>query len=104
MPFHRENQVIILEHNLAPEEILKLKIEYRGNIDENICGIEIPEETFIPTSFDFQNFGLQYVFDSEQLTILIPQVIWYPTTVSPVRLQNPTENNFTNYSLQVKKT
>lgn len=44
MPFHRDRQVILIEHSLSPSENIEFEIEYEGNIDEDIYQVNIPDE------------------------------------------------------------
>ncbi|WP_065219996.1 MULTISPECIES: golvesin C-terminal-like domain-containing protein [Butyricimonas] len=105
VPFHRDRQVILVEHPLSPSENIELKIEYEGKIDEDIYQTNIPdEEHFAPirfTSFT-ENYGKRSAFLSSGFTLLIPEVIWYPMAVAPVALQASKEVNFTHYTLHVE--
>ena len=105
VPFHRDRQVIVIERPLSPSENIELKIEYEGNIDEDIYQVNIlDEDYFAPVTFTSynENYGKRYAFLSSDFTLLIPEIIWYPMAVSPVALQASQEINFTRYTLRVE--
>ncbi|PXZ43689.1 hypothetical protein DMB45_10160 [Sanguibacteroides justesenii] len=106
LPFHRDRQIVVIEHSLAPGEKIELEIEYGGSIDEDIYQVNIPDEDFfapvVYTSFH-ENYGKRSAFVSDKFTLLVPEVMWYPTAVPPVEMQASKEVNFTAYTLRVKK-
>ncbi len=105
LPFHRDRQVIVIERPLAPGENIEIEMEYGGTIDEDIYQINIPDNKFFSTvryRFDYENYGRRTAFVSDKYTLLIPQVMWYPTAVPPVELQASKETDFTDYTLRVK--
>ena len=84
LPFHRDRQVIVIERPLAPGENIEIEMEYGGTIDEDIYQINIPDNKFFSTvryRFDYENYGRHTAFVSDKYTLLIPQVMWYPTAV-----------------------
>ncbi|MCQ4872352.1 golvesin C-terminal-like domain-containing protein [Butyricimonas paravirosa] len=107
LPFHRDHQVIVIKRPVAPGENIELEIEYEGYIDEDIYQVNIPDDDFfapvIYTSYH-ENYGKRSAFVSDEFTLLVPEVIWYPTAVFPVELQASKEINFTDYTLHVKQT
>lgn len=107
LPFHRDHQVIIIERPMASGENIELEIEYEGYIDEDIYQVNIPDDDFFaPVTYTsyHENYGKRSAFVSDKFTLLVPEVIWYPTAVFPVGLQASKEINFTNYTLHVKQT
>ena len=68
--------------------------------------VNIPDEDFfapvVHTSFH-ENYGKRSAFVSDKFTLLVPEVMWYPTAVPPVEMQASKEVNFTAYTLRVKK-
>ncbi|WP_294140450.1 hypothetical protein [uncultured Sanguibacteroides sp.] len=104
LPFHRDQQVIVIERPLTPGENIELKIEYKGTIDEDIYQVNIPDDTFFSprTKSDGENYGNRTAFVSGKYTLLLPQLMWYPIAVPPVELQASKETNFTDYTLHVK--
>ena len=107
LPFHRDHQVIIIKRAMASGENIELEIEYEGCIDENIYQINIPDDDFFaPVTYTsyHENYGKRSAFVSDKFTLLVPEVIWYPTAVFPVGLQASKEINFTDYTLHVKQT
>ena len=106
LPFHRDRQVVVIEHSLTPGENIELEIEYGGRIDEDIYQVNIPDEDFFaPVVYTFfhENYGKRSAFVSDKFTLLVPEVMWYPTAVPPVEMQASKEINFTAYTLRVKK-
>ncbi|KIO44695.1 hypothetical protein BA92_06565 [Sanguibacteroides justesenii] len=105
LPFHRDHQVIVVEHPLAPGENTELKIEYEGMIDEDIYQVNIDNDAFFSprTESGGENYGKRTAFVSNQYTLLVPQLMWYPMAVAPVELQASRETDFTDYTLRVKK-
>lgn len=107
LPFHRDHQVIVIERPMASRENIELEIEYEGCIDEDIYQVNIPDDDFFaPVTYTsyHENYGKRSAFVSDKYTLLIPEVIWYPTAIFPVGLQASKEINFTDYTLHVKQT
>ena len=107
LSFHRDRQIVVIERTLDPGVNTELEIEYKGNIDEDIYQVNIPdEEYFAPAVYTsyHENYGKRSAFVSDKFTLLIPEVMWYPMAVPPVELQASKETNFTDYTLRVKKT
>jgi len=105
LPFRRDHQVVVIEHSLIPNEKTELKIEYEGNIDEDIYQVNIPDDEYfspIPYSCE-ENYGKRPAFVSSKFTFLRPEVMWYPAAVPSLELQASRETNFTSYTLHVKK-
>ncbi|MCR9011537.1 hypothetical protein [Gabonibacter chumensis] len=104
LPFRRDRQVIVIERPLAPGENIELEIAYGGTIDEDIYQVNIPDNKFFSTSPwpDRENYGRHTAFVSDRYTLLLPQVMWYPTVVPPVELRASKESDFTDYILRVK--
>ena len=103
--FSRENQVIILPKKLLPYDTLSFKIDYRGNIDERVCYLDINTDSY--WNDQFQNsplhFGKRYAYTGNDYTLLTPECLWYPTTIPSVNLSTPYAviKNFTRFSLEV---
>ncbi|MFR5660155.1 MAG: hypothetical protein ACLUDU_20140, partial [Butyricimonas faecihominis] len=69
---------------MASGENIELEIEYEGCIDENIYQINIPDDDFFaPVTYTsyHENYGKRSAFVSDKFTLLVPEVIWYPTAV-----------------------
>lgn len=107
VPFRREHQIIIIERPLVPGETIELTIDYEGGIDEDVYQINVSDENFfsfdIPYSYH-ENYGKRRAFVSDGFTLLVPEVMWYPTTVPPVEFQASKEINFTSYTLNVENS
>ena len=105
--FHRDHQVVVIERSLIPGETIELEMEYEGEIDEDIYQVNIADEDYfapvVYTSYH-ENYGKRSAFVADKFTLLIPEVMWYPTAVLPVELQASKEVNFTCYTLHVEKT
>ncbi|WP_294142371.1 hypothetical protein [uncultured Sanguibacteroides sp.] len=104
LSFHRDHQVIVIERPLAPGENIEIETKYEGNIDEDIYQVNIPDNKFfspLTWASPRENYGKRTAFVSNKYTLLIPQVMWYPTAVAPVELQASKEINFTDYTLHV---
>lgn len=102
----REHQVIKIDKKLAVNDSLRLQINYEGDIDENICYLDFPERVTSNTRNRVNlacRYGQRYAFLEKDYTLLIPEVLWYPTTVPPVNPSYPAnlEINFTRFTLQV---
>ncbi|WP_294140452.1 hypothetical protein [uncultured Sanguibacteroides sp.] len=104
LPFHRDQQVIVIERSLAPGENIEIEITYGGTIDEDIYQVNIPDNKFFsPHNWrKGENYGKRTAFVSDKYTLLLPQLMWYPTAVPPVELQASKETDFTDYTLHVK--
>lgn len=107
VPFTRDHQVILVDLPLARGDSVELTVEYGGCIDEYIYQVNILNEDFFApisyVSWQNENYGKRTAFLSDRYTLLLPEVMWYPTTVAPVALQPAKETNFTAYTLHVEK-
>lgn len=106
--FRKDYQVIIVDYPLASRETVELNMEYEGMIDEYIYQIDLSDASvFSPpsnyTPWQHENHGNRTAFVSDRYTLLVPEVMWYPVAVAPLKLQPSREINFTTYSLHVKK-
>lgn len=104
--FEREYQVVRVQQELQPGDSLRLTMSYEGKIDENVCYLDIPDEVIADTranEYIVCRNGKQYAFLSDDFTLLIPEVLWYPVTVPPVNPSSPyhVDKNFTYYSLRL---
>lgn len=106
IPFTRENQVILIPHNIYPHDTTEITIEYNGFIDESICFIEFPEQYLLDSSglgIDIFRPGKHFAYLEKNYTLLSPECIWYPTTQPPVNMLNKlnTQKDFTRFKLQI---
>ena len=103
--FDRENQIVILSQGLLPRDTLSFTIDYRGNIDERVCYLDMNTDSY--WNDQFQNsplhFGKRYAYTGDDYTLLTPECLWYPTTTPSVNLTSPYAmvKNFTRFSLKV---
>lgn len=108
LPFHRDHQVVVIEHSLAPGENTELEIEYEGSIDEDNYQVNIDDDRFFSPAIWSNSrkeiYGRRRAFVTDEFTLLTPEVMWYPTAVAPVELQASKEINFTDYTLHVENT
>lgn len=104
--FKRENQVILIEQSLEPDQKSTFTIAYSGNIDENICYPEISPEEYYDNSNsnNILRHGKKFAFLNNECILLTPESQWYPTTIPPVNILSPyhVEKNFSDYTLHVK--
>ena len=107
LDFKREEQLIEINHNMAVNDTLTLTISYSGGIDERICYLDESEKTLAAPREERHRacrFGKRYVYMTSNLTLLIPEALWYPVTEPPVNPSLPynVTKNFTTYKLQVR--
>lgn len=106
LPFEREMQVILVREKLSVNDSLNIDIIYEGQVDENLCYLDVPDKTTMQTT-DMMYFasrhGKHYTYMKKDFTLLIPEVLWYPTTVPPVnpRAIYDIPKNFSKYTLEV---
>ena len=106
--FERDNQVLLLKMDLLPDEKVKLEMVYEGEIDEDVCYLDVPDERYFGLQRSNYNvlsrFEKRNAFLEENYTLLHPEVLWYPMTNCPVNLKNPylTARDFTYYRLRVR--
>ena len=105
LPYTREEQVITLTRSLLPGDSLTLDMAYRGKIDERACYLDIPGQTYNDNTWEAGMFcfGKRHAFVGEEITLLLPECLWYPVTEPPVVPSRPTftRQNFTRFSLNV---
>lgn len=109
LDFKREEQVIEIKHNITANDTLTLTISYSGGIDERICYLDEPEKTLVAPREERHRacrFGKRYVYMTSNLTLLIPEALWYPMTEPPINPSLPyrVTKNFTSYQLHVRST
>lgn len=104
--YDREYQVIRVKKNLSPGDTVSLQICYKGQLDENVCYLDVSQNKIsdqatnsIPPFY----FGKFYHFLTEDFTLLIPEILWYPVTSPPVNPASPNNlpNDFTRFVLRV---
>lgn len=102
----REKQVIVMDRTLQPGDSCRVEMRYAGPLDENVCYADIPEDDFLsqpsPNTFQFR-YGKRYIYATPRYTLLTPECLWYPVTISPVYPAMPydIDREFTRYSLTV---
>ena len=120
--YNREGHVVVIKRRMECGEELPLRVEYEGIIDEAICYLELPDEEYhdtrmgiLPLSADplgnmpktrhelYSNGG-RFAHVGNKYTILLPECLWYLSTVPPVNLQIPSmkDFDFTDYRLEVE--
>jgi hypothetical protein len=107
LAFQRNDQVVRVDRQLAVGEIIVLDVKYEGDIDEDICYLDIPTSDFqnpANNSHTIQYYGRRFAFCTSEYTLLTPECLWYPVSVPPVNIDLPLcrEVNFTTYNLIVK--
>lgn len=105
--YEREKQVIGVPARLSPGDSLLLELSYKGQIDERICYLNVPDAEIADTRERMYlacRLGKRYSYLRKDFTLLIPEVLWYPTTVPPENPGSPYDNSrdFTRYSLRVR--
>ena len=118
LKFQRENQVVVIDKSISPEEELSLTIRYGGAIDGTICNLDIPDSIYYKRVKYMEDytpmmklrdrffwFGKQFAFLSPSFTLLHPECLWYPVSRAPMNLSNPamTVQDYTRYTLHVKE-
>ncbi len=107
--WEREEQVILLDHELVAGEKCDIAISYGGKIDERLCYLDIPDKTF----FDLSDrgiytcrFGKRFAYLGEDYTLLTPECVWYPVCTPPVNPVNvyAVDKHFFNSTLKVCDT
>ena len=105
LPYQRDQQIILIDKGLRPYEQLEIQMDYSGGICEDICYLDIPENSFYDTKngSSVLRYGKRYAYVDDRYTLLTPECLWYPVTVSPVNPENlyNTRKNFTHFTLKV---
>ena len=103
--FTRNQQVVVIEKSLHPDERCKLKLSYSGAIDPQICYLDISPERYDEQKQDelFACYGKKFVFTGKDFTLLTPEALWYPVSKPVTELMNPYVNTseYTDYTLAV---
>lgn len=105
--YEREEQVIIVPMKLSPGDSLRLKLSYKGRIDERFCYLNVPDNEFVDTRKHMYlacRLGKHYAYLRKDFTLLLPEISWYPTTIPPENPSSRYDNSrdFTRYSLRVR--
>lgn len=105
LPFTRDHQVVIVNKALNSGEELTLTMTYQGGITETICYADVPKEEYLNIEIpgSLFRYGKRYAWLEDQFTLLTPECLWYPVTVSPVYPAAPynIRKNFTDFTLIV---
>jgi len=107
MSFVRNHQVIIVPGgSMSPGDRARVKIRYVGRLDESVCYPEISVgEYYAPRREDyFLNPGKRSIFQDAAYTLLLPEALWYPTSLPVVNISSPfsTLEDYTLFRLCVK--
>ncbi len=102
--FSRDNQVISLHRPLVAGDTVVVTLAYSGTIDENVCYADVRRELIDSTKNNgVQRYGKHYAYMEDNMVLLTPETMWYPTTMPP---SNPLAKyhimrDFTWYSLKI---
>ena len=104
--FGREGQVVRVNEALAPGDSIGLQIMYGGKINENVCYLDVVDKEIMDPDMNSQRpfyFGKNYCFLSSDFTLLLPEVLWYPTTCPPVNPSSPynVSKDYVHFTLDV---
>lgn len=108
LQFQREEHLLMIEFpaKVKADERVAFTIEYEGIVDERICYLDIPEETLNQQEKFMDNFniGKKYGYQSEEYTLLTPEIYWYPRPGVCYSSESPDwqQSYFTNFSMKVK--
>ena len=106
--FKRDEQILVIDKELTPYQIVDLQIRYEGKVSENIGYLEVQDEEYYDTQTgsSILRFGKRYAFVQNDFTLLTPEVLWYPVTFPPMNPEAPynIQKNFTHFSLKVIPT
>jgi len=93
----REQQVVRVNHPLAPGEEVKLEITYAGTLDDAICYLDVPDGEY------YTRPGRQYLVNEGEDVLVTPEALWYPVTIPPVSIGHDfaVAMDFSRYSLIV---
>lgn len=107
LAYTRNEQVILIDKELLPQEKLSIVLKYSGGIDPDICYTDVDDKDFLANTkasvFEYR-YGKRYVYLDNKFTLLTPECVWYPVTEPPVYPAVPynVRKNFTLYTLNVK--
>ncbi len=106
-PFQREKHLLIISDkvSLNPGDEVKAEFAYSGTINEELCYLDIEEETMQQKYGKFViNVDKRFAFVTPDYVLLTPETNWYPKTgvtysTSSVSWYQP---QFINFNLEVK--
>lgn len=105
IPFHRENQIIVLHQPLQSQEKQNIQIHYAGRITQETSYPEIENLDDFKTfrTYSFFNYGMETFFLQKNFTLLTPECQWYPASHPTVNVLSPYTSpiTFTLFSLDV---
>lgn len=104
--FAQKMQIVAVDSRLRSGEVCTLTLAYEGGIDESICYTDVLEKDYMNTKHPFDlplRIGKRYAWLEKDYTLLTPECLWYPVTVSPVNPVSPydIQKAFTDFSLAV---
>lgn len=105
--FSRNHHLIIVNEGVAlePGQKAEAEIIYAGNINENLCYLDIPEEERQEKYGKFVlNVDKRYAFLTPQYVLLTPEANWYPKTGVTYSSEDVSWNHpeFIEFDLEVK--
>lgn len=103
--YSRDHQVVVVKRKLFPSDTLQFIMEYEGWVDENVCYVDKPlrvSGTYGDTPF---RFGQRYCYVEKNYTLLLPEILWYPSAMPPTNIRYPEipRLDFTSYTLHVPR-
>jgi len=107
LPFSTDFQAITIDHPLSPSDSVELRMEYAGTIDEAVGYLDFPDEKLKDTKDRLSlkcRTGRHFALVGKDFTWLVPEMMWYPSTVPPVNPTHPysSKKDFTKYTLRAK--
>lgn len=106
--FDREEHLIIIQGvNLNPNEEATVEFSYTGKINEELCYLDIEEETIQEKYGSFVvNVDKRYAFLTPDYVLLTPETNWYPRAGVTYSSNDVSWNHtqFVDFDLKVKTT
>ena len=105
--FEQSQHIVLIKPKipLAKAEADSLKITYFGEIDENVCFLDIDEEKREKIfRLWFYRIGKKYAFLNDDYVLLPAESMWYPQAGLPYGMRYPfdTKKSFIEFELNVK--
>lgn len=101
--YERNEHILILDFGRQVDisEMMELRVEYSGKVDERICYLDIPKEMLLENVkvLSLLNVCKQYAFQSSKYVMLTPESYWYPRPGVSYSDESPDwqQSYFTNF-------
>lgn len=102
--FHRDQQVLLFNGELASKDTCEIVVSYEGGIDNSLCFLDTPADKFDSPDVNrigMYHFGYTPAFCEKGYKLLTPECVWFPVSVPSYDSVEVRRMMFARYFLEV---